>query len=179
MALDEAKQQAASSGQVDLLEGSEPPDGRAFRVIVSTVPTELIQTDGAPQYSPIERTQLLYVTNSPNRLFSTCPHNSTTCCWPVAGTVPTRFNKGPGSMSRALGCHPTFALIPDTHPTETVRAAVPGTPQAQEAVIANSVPQVATVSAAPRGSSSLTTGRHSSGPSRGLRWNPLSMHRCQ
>jgi len=38
-----------------------------------------------------------------------------------------------------------FAAIPDGHPTATVRESVPGTPQADEAAIANSVPQVATV----------------------------------
>jgi hypothetical protein len=38
-----------------------------------------------------------------------------------------------------------FAAIPDPHPSATVREAVPGTPQAREAAIANSVPQVATV----------------------------------
>jgi hypothetical protein len=144
IALDEAKQQAVDSGQVDLLEGSGP-DGRTPRVIVSTVPTELIQTDGSPQYSPIERTQLLYVTNSPNRLFLELPTQQHYVLLAGRWYRTRSLTQGPWEYVPGAGLPPDFALIPDGHPTETVRAAVPGTPQAQEAVIANSVPQVATV----------------------------------
>src|SRR5258707_7773253 len=38
-----------------------------------------------------------------------------------------------------------FAKIPPTHPKANVLVSVPGTPQAKEAVIANSIPQTATV----------------------------------
>src|SRR5260370_10133525 len=38
-----------------------------------------------------------------------------------------------------------FAKIPPTHPKANVLVSVPGTPQANEAVIANSIPQTATV----------------------------------
>jgi hypothetical protein len=38
-----------------------------------------------------------------------------------------------------------FAKIPDSSPVENVKASVPGTPQAKEAVIANSIPQTASV----------------------------------
>jgi len=68
-ALEEAKQQALASSQVDLVEGGEWARGRVPVVFVSAEPAELVQNDGPPQYSPIARTQLLYVTNSPNRLF--------------------------------------------------------------------------------------------------------------
>src|SRR5438552_18096802 len=38
-----------------------------------------------------------------------------------------------------------FAKIPATHPKANVLVSIPGTPQANEAVIANSIPQTATV----------------------------------
>ena len=144
-ALEEAKQQAVDSEQVDLLEGSETASGRAPQVIVSTVPAELVQTDGPPQYSPIERTQLLYVTNSPNRLFLDLPTQQYYVL--LAGRWYRTRSLQQGGWDYVAGANlpEEFALIPDSHPTESVRAAVPGTPQAQEAVIANSVPQVATV----------------------------------
>jgi len=68
------RQLATQQDQVDLLDadaadGAAPP--AAVSIFVSTTPTELLQTDGPAQYSPIEGTQLLYVTNSPNKLFST------------------------------------------------------------------------------------------------------------
>lgn len=145
IALDEAKQQAADSGQVDLLEGSEPGDGRVPRLIVSAVPTELVQTDGPPQYSPIERTQLLYVTNSPDRLFLDLPTQQHYVLLAGRWFRTRSLQQGTWEYVPGTGLPPDFARIPDAHPTQTVRAAVPGTPQAQEAVIANSVPQVATV----------------------------------
>jgi len=40
---------------------------------------------------------------------------------------------------------PDFARIPDDNPKENVKASVPGTQQAQEAVVANEIPQTATV----------------------------------
>jgi hypothetical protein len=40
---------------------------------------------------------------------------------------------------------PDFAQIPDDSPKENVKASVPGTVQPQEALIANSLPQTATV----------------------------------
>jgi hypothetical protein len=120
-ALEEAKQQAVDSGQVDLLEGSEP-DGRPPRVIVSTAPTELIQSDGPPQYAPIERTQLLYVTNSPNRLFLELPTQQFYVLLAGRWYRTRSLQHGPWEYVPGTGLPADFALIPDTHPTETVRA---------------------------------------------------------
>jgi hypothetical protein len=144
-ALEEAKDEAVESGQDDLLESGETANGRDPAVIVSTTPAELVETEGPPQYTPIERTQLLYVTNSPDRLFldlSTQQHYVL-----LAGRwFRTRsLTQGPWEYVPGSALPTDFATIPASHPTETVRAAVPGTPQAQEAVIANSIPQVATV----------------------------------
>ena len=115
-------------------------------MIVSTAPTELIQSDGRRSTAPIERTQLLYVTNSPNRLFLELPTQQYYVL--LAG----RWYRTSLAPARALGVCPghrsASRLCADSrHPSDRnrARAAVPGTPQAQEAVIANSVPQVATV----------------------------------
>lgn len=143
-ALEEAKQQAVAGGQVDLLDDEKASGGRA-QVIVSTVPAELVQTDGPPQYSPIERTQLLYVTNTPNRLFLDLSSQQYYALLSGRWYRTRSLDRGPWDYIAGASLPPEFAMIPDNHPTESVRAAVPGTPQAQEAVIANSVPQVATV----------------------------------
>jgi hypothetical protein len=146
--LEQAKQLATQQDQVDLLqadgsEGAVVP--ASVSVFVSTTPTELLQTDGPPQYAPIERTQLLYVTNSPNKLFldlSTQYHYAL-----ISGRWyrTTTLAQGQWSYVPAANLPGDFAMIPAEHPTESVRAAVPGTPQAREAVIANTVPQMATV----------------------------------
>ena len=145
MALEEAKRRAADDGEVDLLEDSEGAVERAPKVIVSTTPTELVQTDGPPEYLPIPYTELLYVGNSPNRLFldpSTQHHYLL-----LSGRWyrTHSLQKGPWEYVSGLRLPADFARIPQTHPTAGVRAAVPGTPQAQEAAIASSVPEVATI----------------------------------
>jgi hypothetical protein len=143
--LDEAKRQAEAAGAVDLLEDDESVSSRAPGVIVSTGPTELVQTDGPPQYAPIGRTDLLFVSNSPDRLFldlRTQMHYVL-----LAGRWYRTPSLARGPWDYVPGAHlpADFAMIPDDHPTEGVRVAVPGTPQAQEATIANSVPEFATV----------------------------------
>jgi hypothetical protein len=145
--LEQAKEAAAKGNQVDLLaaDEDEAPVPNNPAIYVSTTPTELLQTEGAPQYSPVENTRLLYVTNSPNRIFldtATQVHYVL-----ISGRWFRARNLGPNSWEyvSAASLPGDFARIPSTHPTENVRAAVAGTPQAREAAIENTVPQVATV----------------------------------
>jgi hypothetical protein len=144
-ALEEAKQQALANGQVELVDEDEAASERVPVVYVTTGPAELVQTDGPPQYLPIQGTNLLYVTNTPNRLFldlTTQRHYLL-----LSGRWYRTASLSQGSWEYVPGTNlpSDFAMIPSEHPTESVRASVPGTPQAQEAVIANSVPQVAAV----------------------------------
>lgn len=145
--LEQAKEVAVKDNQVDLLAPDEDdgPLPKSPAIHVSTVPTELLQTEGPPQYSPVEKTRLLYVTNSPNRIFldtATQAHYVL-----ISGRWFRARNLGPDAWEyvSAASLPGDFARIPSTHPTESVRAAVAGTPQAREAAIENTVPQVATV----------------------------------
>ena len=52
---------------------------------------------------------------------------------------------GPWAFVPGKDLPPDFAKIPDQSPKENVKASVPGTPQAQEAVIANSLPETAAI----------------------------------
>ena len=146
--LEQARQLALQQDQVDLLE-ADTEDGATvpadLSVFVSTTPTELLQTDGLAQYSPIERTQLLYVTNSPNKLFLDLRTQNHYALISGRWYRTTSLAQGQWSFVPAANLPADFSMIPADHPTQTVRAAVPGTPQAREAVIANSIPQVATV----------------------------------
>jgi hypothetical protein len=71
--LDAAKQTAMASQSVDLM----PPGTNAVTttpaIFVSTVPAELIQTEGPPNLVPIEGTELMQVQNSDNALFFSDP----------------------------------------------------------------------------------------------------------
>ena len=146
--LEQAKQVATQQDQVDLL-GPDAENAGALPasldIYVSTAPTELLQTDGPPRYAPIEHTQLLYVTNSPNKLFLDLRTQNHYALISGRWYRTSALKQGQWSYVPAASLPGDFAMIPAEHPTESVRAAVPGTPQAREAVIANSVPQVASV----------------------------------
>jgi len=139
----------AKSGTVDLLDGGnvKPPLSLAAgvpTVYVSETPAELIVFKGEPAFTTIEGTTLNWATNThADVIFDT------------AGTVfyvllSGRWYSGP-SINGAWAYVPSTSLpadfrrIPPSSPAGVVLASVAGTPQAQEAVIANSIPQTATV----------------------------------
>jgi hypothetical protein len=150
--LDDAMHQLDASHQVDLLEGTpadstRPPPTLASNpptVFVSTKPAELIVTDGTPNYLPIDGTRLLYLSNTTGRVFKFMGDNQTYVLisgrWYRSSSV-----NGPWTYVAGGDLPADFAQIPDASPMENVKASIPGTPQAQEAAIADAVPQTATV----------------------------------
>lgn len=137
---------------VDLMEGQPDEQTKkkpslkngAPRVIAATVPTELIVTEGAPDYVPIPGTMLLYARNTTGNLFRNQKDQMTyvlvTGRWFKAPDL-----SGPWQFVTGRELPPDFAEIPDDSPKENVKASVPGTPQAREALIAAQIPQTATV----------------------------------
>jgi hypothetical protein len=116
----------------------------APRVVVTTVPTELVITDGAPQWLPIEKTMLLYVANTSGNIFKHLGDQQTYVLVTGRWFRAPDFS-GPWQFVDTAYLPQDFADIPNDSPKENVKASVPGTPQAQEAVIAASIPQTATV----------------------------------
>ncbi len=143
----------AKGNIVDLMEG--PPDeentGRKASlkngvpgIVIGTAPTELVVTEGPPDFAPIDGTSLLYARNTRANLFRNMKDGYTYIL--DAG----RWFKAPGldgPWQHVAGkdLPPDFARIPDDSPKENVKASVPGTPQAREAVIANEIPHTARV----------------------------------
>ena len=144
-ALESARQAAVSAGQVDLLE--RPPSGQGAlpMFFVSTAPTELIETNGPPDWSPIPGTELLYVTNTSAHIFLELKTQLTYVL--LSGRwFRARSTSGPWQYVAPNQLPADFARIPETHPQGVILASVAGTSQAQEAVIANTIPQTGTVS---------------------------------
>jgi len=146
-------QTEAKTGDVDLLAGGDPKDpatrpslakGPVPAILVAMEPTELIVTQGAPNYTPIDGTQLLYVSNTTGHVFKHLGDQQTYVLvsgrWFRAPSPDGPWTHVPGSS-----LPPDFAKIPDDSPKENVKASVPGTPQAQEAVISNSIPETAAI----------------------------------
>jgi hypothetical protein len=139
--------------QVDLLEGQEDSEtkkkpslgtGPAPQIIVAITPTELIVTEGKPNYVPISGTSLLYVKNTTANVFKLLTDQMTYVLLGGRWFRAKSFD-GPWEFVAPKSLPKDFAKIPDSSPKENVKAAVPGTRQAQEALIANQIPTTARV----------------------------------
>jgi hypothetical protein len=150
---DKVMQSLSRTGTVDLLDFVDPKDPKARpslakgpvpAIVVATQPTELIVTQGEPSYAPIDGTQLLYASNTTGHIFKYLPDQQTyvlvTGRWFRASSTDGPWTFVPGKDLPA-----DFTLIPDESPKENVKASVPGTPQAGEAVISNSLPETAAI----------------------------------
>jgi hypothetical protein len=120
-------------------------DGILPSVYVSTAPAELLVTTGQPVLTSIPGTSLQYVSNTGADIFFDTNNQSYYVLiagrWFGSGTlVNAQWNYVQGGE-----LPPDFAKIPDYSPKADVLVSVPGTAQAKEAVIANSIPQTATI----------------------------------
>jgi hypothetical protein len=143
---DRIKQLALSEGGVDILDDDDQPGpyGVLPDIYVSGVPAELLQTDGEPQYAPIGGTRLLYVQNTASDIFVDTGDGSFYVL--ISGRWFRAPNiDGPWAYVDSTQLPADFRRIPEQHPKGSVLASIAGTPQAEEAVIANSIPQTATI----------------------------------
>ena len=148
-ALEAANLAANSAIPADLLEGkadssTNPPPllsaASAPVVYVSTKPAELILFDGQPDFTPIPGTQLLYAANTTANVFKLLSDQQTYLLLSGRWFRAPSF-EGPWQFVPADHLPQGFADIPDNSPKENVKACVPGTRQAAEALIANSIPE--------------------------------------
>lgn len=142
--LEPARQAEMAAGHVDLMPAAPDAVSLMPTIYVSTVPAELIQTKGLPNLVPIEGTDLMQVQNSDNALFM-CEGDQQYYVLLSGRWFNSRALTGPWQFVPYRQLPSDFAKIPPTHPKANVLVSIPGTPQANEAVIANSIPQTATV----------------------------------
>lgn len=113
-------------------------------IYVSTRPTELLQTQGEPQVASIEGTDLIYVTNTENDIFVHSPSQEHYIL--LSGRwFKSQSMLGPWQYVNGEKLPADFTKIPATHAKAAVLVSVPGTPQAKEALIANAIPQTASI----------------------------------
>ena len=140
------KDYLAKGQDVDLYEPKNPEGAPAELPVVFTNdrPTELIQSRGEPQYIPIEGTGLLYMENTESAIFRLSQPSEFYLL--VSGRwFKSRSLHGSWEHVPAKQLPADFAKIPADHVKANVLVSVPETPQATEALIANSIPQTATV----------------------------------
>lgn len=116
----------------------------APRVFVATQPAELIVTDGPPVLDPIPNTTLSRVSNTDSILFRNAADQKFYMLaagrWFSAGSL-----EGPWAAASA-SLPADFASIPPGDESEFVKASVPGTQEAKDAVLLASVPNTTVVS---------------------------------
>jgi hypothetical protein len=149
-ALDSIAQSLSASGMVDLLDGGKSANPKPSlangvpTVYTSQVPTELILFKGQPDFVPVVGTQLLWAANTTSdTLIDTSNNNYYVLMagrWFRAAALT-----GPWTFVPSDALPADFARIPPQSLAGAVLPTVAGTPQAQEAVISNSIPQTATV----------------------------------
>jgi hypothetical protein len=132
----------AASGAVDLLTNADPQAA----VYASTKPAEVIATDGPPEVAPVGGTDLWYVTNTSRDVFLREEGGAKRYYVLLSGRwFEAQSMEGPWQFVAADKLPPEFAQIPKANTKANVLASVPGTTEAKEAVIANEIPQTATV----------------------------------
>ena len=113
-------------------------------IIVSTVPAELIVSEGEPKFVPVTGVDLLYMSNSPNDVLVDLEGQKHYVL--LAGRwYRAKMMQGPWEFVPPETLPPAFAKIPPKADIGRVLPSVPGTPQAEEAVMDAAVPQTAAV----------------------------------
>jgi len=117
----------------------------APELIISTVPAELVSTDGDPKYTPIEGTSLLYVDNTENDILMDI--NSQNHYILLAGRwySSKTLQDGDWVFAEPKDLPAELADIHKESPMANVRNSVPGTDEANIAVLEQTIPQTATV----------------------------------
>jgi len=134
-------------------EGKAPPslkaakkDGKIPAIFVSFGPAELLVTEGAPQLDSFQGLGLQYVKNTSANVFREVTSNDYYILLAGRWFRSKSLENGPWQFVDAQSLPKDFAKIPEDHSKAGVLASVPGTGPAKEALIANSIPQTATIS---------------------------------
>ena len=113
---------------------------RNAEVIVATVPTELIATDGSPQYRSLVGDELLFVANTESDVFLEMPARLHYIV--LSGRwFRSPALDGPWSFVAPDDLPRVFAAIPRESPKAAVLPHVPGTEEARAAVIDAGIPE--------------------------------------
>ena len=149
-AADDIAQTLSKAGTVDLLDGG--PKANPKPSLANGVPTiytpqvasELIVFKGQPDFVPIVGTELLWASNTTSDVLIDTTNNNYYVLLSGRWFRSTAMT-GPWTFVPSNALPPGFAKIPPSSLAGAVLPTVAGTPEAQVAVIENSIPQTATV----------------------------------
>lgn len=117
----------------------------APELLIVTKPSELVLTDGEPDYKSIEGTSLLYVDNTVNDIVMDISSQNHYVLLAGRWFYSKKLNDGEWKFAEPKDLPKDFAKIPEDSDMGNVRASVPGTSEAKDALLEQSIPQTATV----------------------------------
>lgn len=135
----------AFQGETTDLDSTTALLSEAPKLIVSTEPAELIQTDGEPKFEPVSGTELLFLTNSENDIILDIQTQQYYIL--ISGRWYRTKDMTVGNWEYILPADlpEDFREIPAKADIAGVRYSVPGTQEAKDALLENSIPQTAEV----------------------------------
>jgi len=122
-----------------------PEELKKAKIIVATVPAELIVCIGEPNLTPIAGEQLLYVKNTESDVFYDIDVQKYYLLLSGRWFSAPSLKEGPWTFVHPDSLPKIFASIPEQSPKGEVLAHVPGTPQATEAFYDAQMPQTAAI----------------------------------
>jgi hypothetical protein len=132
--------------------GSTPPslkkakeEGKIPMIYVCVGPCELLMTEGPPQFLALPNTELEYVKNTTANIFRDTKKLDYYILLAGRWFRSTSLESGPWAFVDAKSLPKEFASISESSPKAGVLVSVPGTGPAKEALIANAIPQTATI----------------------------------
>ncbi len=135
-------QEEPSAANPDAQEPATP--GPPPRILVATEPTELIVTTGAPEYTPINGTELLYMSNTESdvvlEIQAQRHYVVLSGRWFAAASLAGPWTHVPPDELPA-----TFSDIPPASEMGHLLVSVPGTEAAEEAVLEQQIPQTTAI----------------------------------
>lgn len=123
----------------------EPESTTAPEVIVATKPSELILTNGKPDYATLEGTSLLYVKNTENDIIMNINDQSHYVLISGRWYHSKVLENGDWKFTDPLDLPSDFTKISNDGPMSSVLPSIPNTDEANMALLEQSIPQTATV----------------------------------
>lgn len=118
---------------------------KAPDLIIATEPSELIWTNGEPDYKSIEGTGLLYVANTTDDIIMDIDSQEHYILISGRWYYSKNLNDGDWKFSEPEDLPKDFPNIPDDGDLANVRSSIPNTPEAQDALLEQSIPQTAKI----------------------------------
>ncbi len=140
---DEGNRLVAEAQQQQQPAGTPPPTNpaRPPQVMVAETPTEVVASDGQPQYTPLPGNDLLYMTNTSSDLFLEVTSQRYFVLLSGRWFTSPSLERGPWEYVGSDHLPAAFAAIPTTGTKAHVLASIAGTQQALDARTDAYIPQ--------------------------------------